>query len=466
MQRVKANLLECRPFGGILRFSIPLIIGDFCQQLYNVVDSMVASNFISTEASAALGSASPIMNLIVFLLIGFAMGGSVIMSRYYGSNMYEKLRHTMSTALIIGVVFTVVLSILSISLSKPFLVLLKTKDEILSDSDIYLKIVFAGAIFTYLYNFYCFGIRAIGDSFTPLVFLLISVAINAILDILFVVAFKWGIEGTAIATVIAQALSALMCIIYTNKKYPLLKLTPKDLKIDKNIVREITSYSVSMSIQQVFVYVGRIAIQGLVNGYSLNAIAGINNGTRLDALMQTPMRGYVNALTTYTAQNYGAKRYDRVISGYKASWIFILIYTLIFTTISIVFAEGFLRLFDKNQEVIDVGSGYFIAIASGYFLMSIIVQSQGIFKGIGLLKTFVISTMTSIFFRISLSYLFDDIWGIDGMYWAPTASWVIGGMYCFICMMVAYHKKLKPMAKLQSEIIENTQNVDNQGISD
>ena len=439
-------LVEGKPFGSILKFSVPLIIGDFCQQLYNAVDSIIAGRFISTDALAALGSAAPVMNIVVFLLIGFAMGGGVVMSRYYGANEDEKVRHTMSTALAIGLIFTLVLSVFSIAFSKPFLRLLNTKESILTDTDNYLKIVFAGAIFTYLYNFYCFGIRAIGDSFTPLMFLFVSVAFNAVLDILFVVVFKWGVEGTAFATVLAQALSSVLCIIYTNKKYSLLKMGVKDIRIDKKIVMEITSYSLSMSIQQVFVYVGRIAIQGLVNTYPVNAVAGVNIGTRLDSLLQTPMRGYVNALTTYTAQNYGAHKYRRVIEGYKASWIFVAVYSVVATAFTVLCAKWMVSLFDDNPEVIATGTGYTVAIGWGYFLMCLIVQSQGVFKGIGLLKTFVISTFTSIIFRIAFSYLFDYKWGIDGMYWAPTASWVIGGTYCFICMMIAYRKKLIPLA--------------------
>ena len=439
-------LVEGKPFGSILKFSVPLIIGDFCQQLYNAVDSIIAGRFISTYALAALGSAAPVMNIVVFLLIGFAMGGGVVMSRYYGANEDEKVRHTMSTALAIGLIFTLVLSVFSIAFSKPFLRLLNTKESILTDTDNYLKIVFAGAIFTYLYNFYCFGIRAIGDSFTPLMFLFVSVAFNAVLDILFVVVFKWGVEGTAFATVLAQALSSVLCIIYTNKKYSLLKMGIKDIRIDKKIVMEITSYSLSMSIQQVFVYVGRIAIQGLVNTYPVNAVAGVNIGTRLDSLLQTPMRGYVNALTTYTAQNYGAHKYRRVIEGYKASWIFVAVYSVVATAFTVLCAKWMVSLFDDNPEVIATGTGYTVAIGWGYFLMCLIVQSQGVFKGIGLLKTFVISTFTSIIFRIAFSYLFDYKWGIDGMYWAPTASWVIGGTYCFICMMIAYRKKLIPLA--------------------
>lgn len=438
--QVKSPLLRKSPAKAILSFSLPLMIGDFCQQLYNAVDSIVAGRFIGTAALAALGSASPIMNIVIFLLIGFAMGGGVIMSRYYGRKDYAALKRVMGSALTIGVVFTLLLSAICIGLSRPFLALLNTSESLVGDADNYLKIVFAGAIFTYLYNFYCFAVRSIGDSYTPLLFLFASVVINGVLDVLFVVVFKWGIEGTALATVMAQMLSSLLCIIYTSKKFALLRLSRRDLKVDGKIVWEITSYSLSMSLQQVFVYVARIAIQGLVNTYPEKVVAGVNSGTRLDALLQTPMRGYTNALTTYAAQNYGAKEYKRVLDGYKASWAAVAVVGALTTLVTVFGGRAMVSLFDADQEVISAGTGYLVDIGCGYMLMCIIVQSQAMFKAIGMLKTFVVSTLISITFRIAFSYLFEKQWGLTGMFWAPTASWVIGATYCLICMAVAYRK--------------------------
>lgn len=448
-EQVKSPLLTKSPFKAILSFSIPLIIGDFCQQLYNAVDSIIAGRYIGTTALASLGSASPIMNIIIFLLIGFAMGSGVIMSRYFGEKDYATLKKVMGSALVIGMIFTLVLSALSIGLSRPFLKLLNTQESLIDGADNYLKIVFAGAVFTYLYNFYCFAVRAVGDSYTPLIFLFASVIINGILDVLFVVVFKWGIEGTALATVLAQMLSSILCIIYTNGKFELLRLKKSDLKVDGKIVWEITSYSLSMSLQQVFVYVGRLAIQGLVNTYPENVVAGVNSGTRLDALLQTPMRGYTNALTTYTAQNLGAKKYKRVIEGYKASWIVAAIVGVLSTLVTVFLAESMVKLFDSNAEVISAGKGYLVDIGWGYMLMCIIVQSQAVFKGIGMLKTFVVSTLISIIFRIGLSYLFEHFWGLQGMFWAPTASWVVGSSYCLIAMLIAYRKILLPLARTE-----------------
>ncbi|MDE6189362.1 MAG: polysaccharide biosynthesis C-terminal domain-containing protein, partial [Clostridia bacterium] len=391
-------------------------------------------------------SANPAPTLLILLLIVFSMRSAGITSRYFGKKDFASLKRVMGSALTIGIVFTLILSAVCIGLCRPFLKLLNTQESLIGGADVYLKIVFAGAIFTYLYNFYCFSVRSIGDSYTPLIFLFASVLFNAFLDVLFVVVFKWGIEGTALATVAAQALSSVLCIVYTNKKFELLRLSFKDLKVDGRIVWEITSYSLSMSLQQVFVYVARIAIQGLVNTYPENIVAGANSGARLDALLQTPMRGYTNALTTYCAQNYGAKEYKRVVDGYKASWVAVAVVGTLTTLVTVLGGRAMVSLFDENPEVVSAGTAYLVDIGWGYMLMCVIVQSQAVFKGIGMLKTFLVSTLTSIIFRIAFSYLFEYYWGLEGMFWAPTASWVVGGTYCLVCMLIAYRKILVPLA--------------------
>ena len=422
----KSPLLTASPSRAILKFSLPLIIGDFCQQLYNVVDAIVAGRFIGTNALAALGAANPIMNIVIFLLIGFAMGGGVIMSRHFGKKDYEGLKTVMGNALVIGVIFTLAFSVVSICLTNPFLKLLNTKDTLIGGADVYLKIVFAGAIFTYLYNFYCFAVRSVGDSFTPLIFLFVSVILNAVLDILFVVVFKMQIVGTALATVLAQMFSAFLCMLYTHRKFPILRLSKRHLAIDRRCI--------------------------FVNTYPENVVAGVNSGSRLDALLQTPMRGYTNALTTYVAQNMGAKKYKRAVDGYKASWAAVAVFGVVSTLFTVFAGKWLVMLFDDNAEVIEAGTGYIVSIGAGYMLMCIIVQSQAVFKAIGMLKTFVMSTFLSIVFRIGLSYLFEYLWGLDGMFWAPTASWVAGGTYCFVAMMIAYRKKLLPLAKSQQDM--------------
>lgn len=421
------------------------MIGDFCQQLYNAVDSIIVGKTVGKEALAALGVASPIMSIVIFLLVGIAMGAGVVMSQYYGAREYDKVRRVMSTALLLGLAFTGLLSVFSIGLSKPFLRFLRTPEAILNDTDVYLKIIFAGAIFNYLYNFYCFAVRSIGNSFVPLLFLLAAVAVNAALDALFVIALHMGVAGAALATVIAQLLSAILCIVYTHRKIPLLKLKPKDLVFERAYFGQVASYSLMMALQQVFIYVGRIAVQGLVNTYDVDAVAGVNSATRLDALIQTPMRGYTNALTTYCAQNYGARKIERIRQGYLYSWLGVAVYTVLSSAVGIFAARPLVALFVDSAEerVIAVGAQFVRAMAVNYLGMCVIVQSQALMKGVGMLKAFFFSTAISIAFRVGLSYLFDAFWGLEGMYWAVPASWAVGALYGITVCTYVYRKKLR-----------------------
>ena len=341
-----------------------------------------------------------------------------------------------------GLAFTIVVSVFSFALCKPFLILLQTPNEILKDTLNYLYIIFAANIFTFLYNFFCYAIRSIGDSFVPLVFLIVSIFINAVLDLLFVLGFNMGIQGAAFATLLAQIIASIMVIIYTYKKVELIKLGKKDFVFDTQLAKSILSYSSAVSLQQTFVYIGRISVQGLFNSYGTEVIAGVNAAEKINALFQTPFRGYANALTTYYSQNLGAKQIGRIFQGYKTSWIMVFIMGGIFSVIGCVFSDQFAALFMQEESTLalEYGSKFIWAMSIGFVLAFIIVQHQSFMRGMGYLKIFFFSTVIAIVFRIIFSYLFDHIFGLDAVFFAPVCSWVIGLLYNLICMIVVYKK--------------------------
>ena len=460
-----ADLLHGSPFFSVLKFSVPMIIGDFCQQLYNAVDSMIVGQCVGKSALAALGIAGPIYSMVLFFLVGIAMGVGVVISQHFGARNLTRLKRAAATGLVAGSLVSLLVAVGSIALSRPFLRWMNTPQELLDPTDTYLKIVYIGLFFSYVYNYYCFAIRAVGNVTVPLLFLIVSVIVNALLDLLFVPALGMGVAGAALATVLAQGLSAVLCIVYTQKRVSNLRLGWRELRIDRTELGAVTSYGLSMSLQQVFVYVGRISVQGLVNTYDVNTIAGVNAATRTDALLQTPARGYTNALTTYCAQNWGAGNFERIRRGYLASWIGVLAYTVIGTLLGILLARPLTAMFvDGGEvEVIAVGEQFVRVMATGYLFMCIIVQSQSFMKGIGLLKCFFASTAISILFRIGFSYLFEHIWGLQGMYWAVPASWVIGGTYGIIVSAIGYRVRCNParMCKREhaQENVENPQNL-------
>lgn len=460
-------LLQGNPFWNLLIFSIPFIVGDFCQQLYNAIDSMIVGNVVGENALASLGVANPIMSIIIFLLMGLSMGAGVVISQHYGAEDFANIKKIMSTALVLGSIITLVLCALCIALTKPVLVLLNTPTELIKDTTDYLYIIFAGGIFCYLYNFYCYSLRSIGKSTLPLIFLLLSVFINAVLDMLFVVVFKWGVKGAAFATIIAQFLSVVACMIYTYFKIDMLKLGIKDITISKRYIRPVLSYGMTFAIQQVYVYVGRVMIQGLVNSYSPTVIAGINTSYKVDSILQTPIRGYTNAFTTFTAQNLGKGQIDRIRQGYKLSWIFLTIYALITWVVGYFGADALAGMFvgEEGEGVVRVGADAIRALSMAYLFTILILQSQSLFKGIGMLKTFFLVTIMSITARVGFSYLFEHFMGLDGIYWAVPASWVVGGLTGLVATIVVFFTKLKLPDKNAPNIIPNSENQSGENVS-
>ncbi len=452
-------LLQGNPFWNLLIFSIPFIIGDFCQQMYNAIDSMIVGNVVGENALAALGVANPIMSIIIFLLMGLSMGAGVVISQHYGAEDFANIKKIMSTALILGSVITLVLCAFCIALTKPILSLLHTPAELVKDTTDYLYIIYAGGIFCYLYNFYCYALRSIGKSSLPLIFLLLSVAINAGLDLLFVIVFKWGVKGAGFATIIAQFVSVVACMIYTYTKIDMLKLGFKDLTISKRYIRPVLSYGITFAIQQVYVYVGRVMIQGLVNSYNSTVIAGINTSYKVDSILQTPVRGYTNAFTTFTAQNMGKGQISRIKQGYNLSWIFLMIYSLITFLVGYFGAEFLSGMFvgEESAGVIKVGADAIKAISVAYIFTILILQSQALFKGMGMLKTFFAVTIMSITSRVGFSYLFEHFMGLKGIYWAVPASWFVGGMTGLVATIAVFLTKLKTPNKVASAGISDIQ---------
>ncbi len=447
-----------RPLTVIMRFALPFMLSDFLQQLYNMVDSIIIGHALGEVSLAGIGVATPIMSIVINFLMGIAMGMGVVLSQYFGRGDILSLKRVLSTGVIAGGAFTIMISTLCALLSKYFLIALSTPIEAIADADMYLKIIFAGGIFTFLYNYYMFSLRAVGNSLIPLVILCICVVINAGLDLLLILCTSLGIAGAAIATVAAQAISVLLCAIYTRKRVKVLCLSRKDWVFDKKMLKVITSYGLSVGLQQVVIYAGRIAVQGLVNSYGTAVMGGVNNATRLDALLQTPVRGYTNALTNYYAQNWGAGCKDRIVKGYKESVVVSIINALIFIALGYLLAVPLSKIFigsTDGQAVIDVCSDFLKAMVSGYLFVGVILISQSLFKGVGKMGFFLTTTISSIVFRVALSYLFDYFWGLKGMYWAVPVSWFIAGAVGVVLTAFTYRRRIRLMQCVSSDTVDS-----------
>ena len=425
----------------LIKFAIPLLLGNLFQQLYNTTDAIIVGRYIGKNALAAVGVANPIMSVAIFFIFGICIGTSVLMAQLFGAGKYDELKKEVSTSLIAGIIFTIALSIVCILLSRWMLIITGTPGEILDDADIFLKIIFGGLIFSFLYNFYSSSLRAIGDSNTPLIFLIISCVLNAVLCIVFVAGFKLGVAGSAIATVIAQGISSLLCVAYVYTRIPLLSLKKDELVVEKDLLKLSLQYSWVTALQQTCIYIGKLMVQGVVNPFGTNAIAAYNSVTRIDSFVMAGGESLSPSVATYSAQNKGAGRTDRIMEGFKKSAAIMAVYSIIIGLAIYFKAEGIMKLFVSadEKEVISIGIGYLKAISFFYMLSNINNVFQGLFRGIGKLRITFFATFIQIIIRVALSYILAPHFGIASVCYAIAAGWVVMLVY----EMLSYRKYFK-----------------------
>jgi putative MATE family efflux protein len=419
-------MTEGSPAKILISFSIPMVLGNLFQQLYNTADAILVGRFVGKNALAAVGVANPIMSIAIFFLFGICIGISVLMAQLFGAGKHKALKREVSTALIIGIAFTLVISAICILLSRWLLIVTNTPKDILNDADIFLKIIFSGLIFSFLYNFYSSALRAIGDSTTPVIFLIISSILNVILGLVFIAVFKLGVAGSAIATVIAQGISSLLCIIYVYLKIPLIRLNRNEFLIDKYLLKKTIRYSWVSAMQQTCLYIGRLLVQGVVNPFGTNSIAAYNSVTRVDSFVLAPGDSFAASIATYSAQNLGAGKEDRITEGYKKGNLIITVYSVLTALIVFFSAKGIMKFFVSGSEVevISIGVKYLTTMSLFYVLSGFCNIFQGLFRGIGKLRITLNATIMQIIIRVALSYMLAPYLGISSVCYAVVAGWI------------------------------------------
>lgn len=440
------DMTKGNPTEIILKFAFPFLVGNLFQQLYNIVDSVVVGKFIGKDALAAVGSSFMLMNFFSFVIIGLCMGASTVYSHFFGEKDYSNLRKSIFISFLSIGLFTIILSVLITLNIDSMLLLIKTPVSILNDSKDYLRIIFGGLIFVFLYNGSSALLRAIGDSKTPLYFLIIATIVNIILDLVFVNIFHLGISGVALATIIAQGVSSILCLIYAIVKIPIIRITPKDLIFDKAIALMIGKYSVLTSIQQSIMTFGMVCVQGIVNTFGADTIAAFTIAGKIDSIAYLPVQDFGNAFSTYIAQNKGAKNISRIHEGVRSAVGSILIFCLIFSTLILVNSKKLMEIFVNPNEVnvINLGVEYLSIIAVFYILIGFLFMFYGFFRGIGALNTSVILTIISLGTRVVLAYTLSSIpqFGQRGIWWAVPLGWFFADIVGFIIYKRNKHELL------------------------
>jgi len=410
----------------IIHYTVPLIIGNFCVLTYNAADSIFVGRFVGANALAALGAANPVMNIMLFLIIGICLGMSVLMGNFFGEGDIAKLKREISTSLIAGGVFTLIVVILGLFFSRTILSLMHTPPKILDDATHYLQIIFVGLIFTFIYNIYASTLRSMGNSKASLYFLIASAILNVLMDVLLVVVFKFGVVGAACATVTAEAMSALFCIVYVRKRVPFLKFTRKEFVFDRSLFRQTMNYSSVAAMQQITLHVGKFLIQGAVNPLGVFAIAAFNAVTRIDDFVLIVQQNIAHGTTGFLAQNYGGGKTDRIRKGFFTGLKMCMIYTLVLMVIIYIFAPKLVGIFvgNEGQQVVDAGVQYLRVMALLYLLPGLTNLFQGYFRGLGKMKITLNSTFVQIVGRVIAAYMMAKFFGLRGMALACLVGWI------------------------------------------
>lgn len=367
----------------ILAFSLPLLIGNLFQQLYNTVDSIVVGNFIGSEALAAVGSSNPLINLIIGMFLGIATGAGVIISQYYGARDQEKLSWAVHTCIALSIIGGVLLTVLGVGVSPLILRLMGTPQEVMANSSVYLRIFFGGSLFNLVYNMGAGVLRAVGDSRRPLYYLCISSVVNILLDLLFVLVFGMGIAGVGYATVIAQAVSAMLVMWALLRTDDIYQVSVPRIRIDGRMMKRILALGIPSGIQQSIISLSNVIVQANINVYGASAMAGFGAYSKIDGFAMLPLQSFAIAATTFSGQNIGAGNRERVKKGIFQGIVLSMGYTLLISPFLYLNVNRILTVFSSDPEVIRYGGMTMRIMLFFYMTLAVHQILMGTFRGAG-----------------------------------------------------------------------------------
>lgn len=418
-------------FPILIRFTIPLVLGNLLQLTYNAVDSIIVGRYVGKEALAAVGTSNPLMTLIILFVQGICLGAGILVGTLFGAKDYKTLKREVSTGMISGVVFSAVLTVVSLAAAPVLLDILQVDEAIRHEAAGYLRIILCGLVFNFIYNFFASTLRAMGDSKSPLYFLGISAGINIAGDLIFVVFFSMGTTGCAVSTVLSEAFSCLLCWIYIRRKIPMLNLGKQWLVFDKRLFQEIIRYGFVSAMQQTTVQLGKIAIQGVVNTMGVTATAAFTAINRIDDYAYIPEQNIGHAMTSVMAQNRGAGETKRVSAAFRVGMYIELVYGAVMGILLLLFANPVMKLFTHDADTIILGERYLHLIALMYIVPAVTNGIQGYFRGMGDLKVTLWSSLMNMGARVlsCMLLVFVCKMGITALPWSYLTGWTAMILY-------------------------------------
>lgn len=410
----------------IFLFALPIFIGNLFQQFYTMIDAMIVGKFVNVDALAAVGATNSINFFMISLIIGLMSGVSVVVAQYFGYKDFDKLKDVIATATYAVVVTAIVLTVLGILLAKPLLLLLRTPPEIMDDATIFLTTLFIGILPMSLYNGIAAILRALGNSFTPLLFLIFSSLLNIGLDFLLVVYWDMGVRGAALATVLSQFIAAILCIYYAYRHVPFMRIERAKFKVTPSLLKEMIRIGLPSGLQGSFISVGNMILQTLINGFGSAVVAAYTAASRIDSLTYQPGIAFGQASSMFAGQNMGAGKIDRVKKGYWAGIKVVTIISIIITILVQLFAKQFLLLFvdAKETEVIKIGMSYLVVVSLFYVVVGILFVVRETLRGTGDAIVPLAMGIFELVSRLAIGFALSLVMGYLGLWWATPVAWI------------------------------------------
>lgn len=434
MKNNTVNMTEGNPVRLLVAFSIPMLIGNIFQQLYNIVDSIVVGKLVGADALAAIGVTGPMSFFFFALCNGIGSGGGIVTSQCFGANNKKDVKSCISNVGYIMIAFPFVVGVAAFFLSGPLLRLLQTPENIFHDAFIYLRVMCVGLVFVSVYNYVSSMLRALGDSRTPLYFLIFSCILNTILDIVFVKYLNLNVFGAGLATLISQFVSGALCLIFAFRTNEYFKLEKKDLAINREVIRRSVKIGIPLSLQFSLIAISTMALQRVVNAFGAVTVAAFTATSRIEQVIHQPYQTLSAALSTFVGQNFGARKQNRMTEGYKkAMWIMIT-FTVLMLVVMQLWGSQITSLFVNDEEVIAMGAMSLRITSIFYVFLGLIYVVRGYMNGIGDAFFAILNGIVEVIGRFTVPILLTMIpfIGVWGIWWSVGVVWGLSGFTAWL----------------------------------
>lgn len=434
------DMTKGTPWKLILAFSLPLLVGNIVQQLYSMVDALIVGQYVGVDALAAVGSTGSANFLVLGFAMGMTSGFSVLIAQRFGAGEETGLKRAVASSIVLSILVTVILTIISVVFVRDLLELMQTPANIIDEAEIYIGIIFWGIGASIYYNLIAGILRALGDSKTPLYFLIVSSVINVILDILFISVFSMGVAGAGVATVISQLISAVLCTIYAIKSYPILRLTKEDFRWEKRTAVGHLKIGLPMALQFSVTAVGCMILQWALNGFGSTVIAAYTAANKVEGIIHQPFGAIGVAMATFCGQNLGARRIDRIKKGVWVAVLFGAVTSMIASLINWFLGENITKLFldSPNSEVLYYSTRYLNIIAFFYPALGLLYIFRNVLQGMGESLVPMLGGVAELIARFLVGLYLAPKYGYDGVCYGSPLAWVVAGLM----VAVAYYYSL------------------------